>query len=55
MSFSLKDLGYSLFFGVVFAPTFAYADQLENLKIEREGLQNNISELEAKITEYQKI
>ncbi|MEK7564887.1 MAG: peptidoglycan DD-metalloendopeptidase family protein [Patescibacteria group bacterium] len=55
MSFSFKRFGiFFIFLALFLTPFFAYADQLENLKIEREGLQNNISELEAKITEYQK-
>lgn len=35
-------------------PFLAHADELEDLKQEREGLQNNIAALETKISEYQK-
>ncbi len=45
---------FLFFLALLLTPSFVYADQLEDLKNEREGLQNNITQLEAKITEYQK-
>ncbi len=53
----LRQQGLKIFFiflALFFAPIFAEADQLENLKNEKANLQNNIAEIEAKIAEYQK-
>ncbi|MEK9174592.1 MAG: peptidoglycan DD-metalloendopeptidase family protein, partial [Patescibacteria group bacterium] len=44
----------TMFLALLMAPNFVWADELDDLRREREGLQNNIAELEAKITEYQK-
>lgn len=48
-------LKHFLIWGVlIFTPFLVRADQLDDLRNEREGLQNEITVLEAKISEYQK-
>ena len=43
-----------IFLVLITAPFFTYADELDDLRKEREGLQTEIDQLEAKINEYQK-
>lgn len=53
MNSTLKLKTILFLLALFLTPNFVYADQLEDLKNEREGLQNNIAQLEAKISEYQ--
>ncbi|MBI4118879.1 MAG: hypothetical protein HY452_01290, partial [Parcubacteria group bacterium] len=43
-----------VFWALAAAPLFAFADQLDDLRTEKAGLQSEIDVLEAKINEYQK-
>lgn len=49
-----KSKLFLIFLALTLAPFFAYADQLDDLRQERAGLQTEIDQLEAKINEYQK-